>query len=217
MKLTDRRIKSLKPQETSHKVFDGRGLYILVKPSGSKLWKMKYRFEGREKTLSLGPYPETSLSEARELCLEARKLLSNGLDPSAEQKRQAKEDEAQSTTFESLAREWMSKHLRDKSPRHAETVVQRLEKKHLPLPRCPSCQRHHSPSSLGDSPAYRKKRSNLRRPSGTRHLRDPATELWTRSKATILTTKQKTWMSKTRRTYDVEIEKGRTTSTFQPS
>lgn len=132
MKLTDRRIKSLKPKETSYKAFDGRGLYILIKPSGSKLWKMKYRFEGKEKTLSFGPYPETSLSEARERSLAARKQLGTGLDPSAEQKRQAKETEAQSTTFEHLAREWMTKHLRDKSPRHAETVVQRLEKNIFP-------------------------------------------------------------------------------------
>ncbi|MGV4877283.1 Arm DNA-binding domain-containing protein [Acetobacter indonesiensis] len=63
--LTDTAIRKAKPQEKQYKLYDERGLHLLVRPNGSKLWHFKYRFDGKEKTLSIGVYPEVSLAEAR--------------------------------------------------------------------------------------------------------------------------------------------------------
>jgi len=82
--LTDKAIKNAKPNEGKAKKYgDGGGLYLLVKPSGAKLWRYKYRIAGKEKTLSIGAYPELSLKEARTLHEEAREQLAKGVDPSA--------------------------------------------------------------------------------------------------------------------------------------
>ena len=104
MKLTDTAIRNSKAGERPTKLFDGEGLYLLVNPSGSRGWRFKYYFNGREKLLSLGPYPEITLKVARDRRLEARRLVEMGTDPSVQ--RQA-ERAAQSDTFELLAREWL--------------------------------------------------------------------------------------------------------------
>ena len=104
MKLTDTAIRNSKAGERPIKLFDGEGLYLLVNPSGSRGWRFKYYFQGREKLLSLGPYPEITLKVARDRRLEARRLVEMGTDPSVQ--RQA-ERAAQSDTFELLAREWL--------------------------------------------------------------------------------------------------------------
>lgn len=83
MPLTDTRIRGLKPNSRTKRYSDGYGLYVEVTPGGSKLWKLAYRFEGKQKTLSFGPYPEVSLARARERRLEARTMLFEGVDPSA--------------------------------------------------------------------------------------------------------------------------------------
>lgn len=83
MPLTDTRIRGLKPGSRTWRYSDGYGLYVEVTPGGSKLWKLAYRFEGKQKTLSFGPYPEVSLARARERRLEARTMLFEGVDPSA--------------------------------------------------------------------------------------------------------------------------------------
>jgi len=104
VKLTDTTIRNAKAGERPIKLFDGDGLYLLVHPSGTRGWRFKYYFNGREKLLSLGPYPEITLKVARERRLEARRLVAMGTDPSVQ--RQA-ERAAQSDTFELLAREWL--------------------------------------------------------------------------------------------------------------
>lgn len=76
MKLKGVIIRNAKPKEKPVKVFDGNGLYLEVSKTGGKWWRLKYRFNGKEKRLSLGVYPEIGLQEARERCLEMRKLLS---------------------------------------------------------------------------------------------------------------------------------------------
>lgn len=76
--LTDSRIRSAKPRENSYKISDALGLYLLVSSSGAKLWYLRYRFEGKENRLAFGPWPQTSLAEAREKRDAARKLLSSG-------------------------------------------------------------------------------------------------------------------------------------------
>jgi integrase len=104
MKLTDTAIRNARAGERPIKLFDGDGLYLLVNPSGTRGWRFKYYFQGREKLLSLGPYPEITLKVARDRRLEARRLVEMGTDPSVQ--RQA-ERAAQSDTFELLAREWL--------------------------------------------------------------------------------------------------------------
>jgi integrase len=110
MALTDTAIRNLKPAEKAFKLSDERGLFLLVQPSGSKLWRLKYRFDGKEKKLAIGIYPETGLKEAREKREEARKLLASGVDPAAEKAREALTRKIQSdNTFRAIAEEWQDK------------------------------------------------------------------------------------------------------------
>ena len=86
MELTDVRIRAAKPQEKPYKLRDGKGLVLLIKPNGSRLWRLRYEIDGVEKGLSLGAYPEVSLKLARERRDNARRLIADGTDPSAERK-----------------------------------------------------------------------------------------------------------------------------------
>ena len=106
MPLTDTAIRGVKPTDKPQKLFDGNGLFLFVAPSGTKSWRVKYRVQGREKLLTLGTYPQLSLKEAREACVDARKQLSGGIDPSIEKKVKAKSGQ---TSLEAVAREWHSK------------------------------------------------------------------------------------------------------------
>jgi integrase len=103
--LTDKAIQAAKPRVRPYKLADGRGLTLLVNPVGSKLWRFRYRYDGREKMLGLGSYPDTSAKLAREKREEARKLLAEGVDPS--RNRQA-EKAARNNTFEGVSREWLA-------------------------------------------------------------------------------------------------------------
>lgn len=78
-KLSDKKIKAAKPKEAVYKIADGGGLYLLVNTNGSKLWKLKYRFAGKEKKLSLGSYPDVTLANAREKRNEAKRQLGNDI------------------------------------------------------------------------------------------------------------------------------------------
>jgi integrase len=109
--LSDTQIRKAKPRERTYKLFDGGGLYLEVIPSGSKLWRMKFRqASGKESRLSFGPYPEVSLSEARARRDEARALQRSGKDP-AQARRSAKavRQMAASNTFEVVALLWLEK------------------------------------------------------------------------------------------------------------
>jgi hypothetical protein len=110
MALTDTRIRGLRADGKIRRYSDGYGLYVEVTPGGSKLWKMAFRFEGKQKTLSFGPYPEISLSRARERRLEARTLLFEGIDPSATRKadKEARRSEIEDT-FGRIADELLEK------------------------------------------------------------------------------------------------------------
>lgn len=107
MPLTDRQIKALKPREKQYKVSDERGLCVVVAPAGGKWWRLNYRYQGKQRTLSMGTYPDTSLALAREKRDEARQLLARGIDPSAQRKAE-KESLADSNSFEALTREWLA-------------------------------------------------------------------------------------------------------------
>jgi len=105
MPLTDTTIKNAKPKDKPFKLTDEKGLFLLINPNGSKYFRLKYRYDGKEKVLALGVYPDTSLKMAREQRDKARELLANGIDPS-ETKKAAKT--AKSNTFESVVRDWLA-------------------------------------------------------------------------------------------------------------
>lgn len=119
--LTDTRIRNLKSGDKSFKEADGGGLYVFITPSGSKLWRLRYRFDGKEKVLAFGSYPEISLARARELRLEAKSLLAEGVDPSAHKKAAKAEQVAKTeNTFAKIAAELLEK---QKKERLAETTL----------------------------------------------------------------------------------------------
>lgn len=128
MALTDVQVRTAKPKDKEFKLTDGGGMFLLVKPSGGKLWRLKYRFGGKEKLLALGRYPDISLAEARDRRHEARNKLANGIDPGEVRKAQKAAQTEQETTFEVVAREWYAKNEAGWSPTHAVMVKTRLEK-----------------------------------------------------------------------------------------
>lgn len=108
MALTDFEIGVLATRDRIYKKADERGLYIEVHPSGSKLWRFKYRFLGKDKRLALGRYPEVSLAEARERREAFRRQIRDGVDPIAERKRQrVRADISAANTFGEIAREFL--------------------------------------------------------------------------------------------------------------
>jgi len=106
MALSDVKVRSAKPEAKAYKLTDGEGMVLLVHPNGSKYWRLRYRFGGKEKMLALGKYPEVSLADARARRDEARKLLANGVDPSENKKAVKVEQEQEAITFEVVARDW---------------------------------------------------------------------------------------------------------------
>ncbi|WP_018718296.1 tyrosine-type recombinase/integrase [Arhodomonas aquaeolei] len=133
MSLTDTAIRNAKPGDKARKLFDGGGLYLEVAPSGGKWWRLKYRYGGKEKRLSLGVYPDVSLKDARDRRDEARKLLANDIDPSENRKatRAAKVERA-ANSFEAVAREWYAKHSPNWSANHGDRIIRRLERDIFP-------------------------------------------------------------------------------------
>ena len=133
MPLTDTSIRNAKPGAKTKKMFDAGGLYLVVAPSGGKWWRLKFRYEGKEKQLSLGVYPGFRLKEARERRDEARRLLANDIDPSQHRhaKKAAKEERA-ANSFEVVAREWFAKHSPNWAANHADRIIRRLERDIFP-------------------------------------------------------------------------------------
>lgn len=130
MKLTNTACKNAKPESRQYKRFDGGGLYLLVTPTGSKLWRLKYRYLGIEKTLSIGSYPEVSLADARKAREAAKALLAQNppKDPSAS-KSDAKREALNQTknTFEAIAREWHKTKNNQWTHKYGHTLMRRLE------------------------------------------------------------------------------------------
>ena len=121
MALSDVQIRSLKPTDKLYKITDGKSLYLEVSPNGSKLWRYKYLYMGKNKRLALGRYPEVGLAEARRRRLEARENLDNGIDPSANRKREKLIAVYQAAnTFGEMAKEYLEKMVGD---RRAETTI----------------------------------------------------------------------------------------------
>ncbi len=140
MALTDVKVRNAKPAEKQVKLFDYDGLFLLVlppgrkTPNGGKCWRLKYRFNGKEKLLALGTYPEISLAEARERRDIARKQLANGIDPGEVKKAQkAARIENAANTFEAVTREWHEKFKSQWTENHAGRLMRRLELDVFPL------------------------------------------------------------------------------------
>jgi integrase len=120
--------------EKSYKMYDGGGLYLEVTKTGSKLWRCKYTFLNQEKKLSIGKYPIIPLAEARNKREEAKRLLSQGLDPNAVKQDLKQEALKEATnTFEVIAREWHTLKIPEWSKVNAETTLKRLEKDVFPI------------------------------------------------------------------------------------
>ena len=132
--LTDAQIKNAKPRERAYKLFDGEGLYLEVAPTGAKGWRLKYRYGGREKRISLGVYPEVSLREARDERQKMKALLREGIDPAADRRRKKLEErEKGETTFEAAARRWFKKKMGAKSESHRTRIWQIIERDLFPF------------------------------------------------------------------------------------
>lgn len=131
--LTDTEIRRAKPKEKAYKLSDEKGLYLEIMPNSARYWRMKYRFEGKEKRAAFGVYPEVTLKEAREKRDEARKLLAQGIDPT-EHKRAVKASKAALTehSFEVIAREWFAKHAPNWAASHGDKIIRRLERDVFP-------------------------------------------------------------------------------------
>jgi integrase len=133
MPLTDSIARNAKPAAKTIRIFDHDGLYLEVSPRGGKWWRLKYRFAGREKRVSLGVYPEVNLKKARARTIEARQLLEAGVDPS-ENRRAAKaaQIEGAANSFEVVTREWIDRQMKSWVKGHGERILTRFERDLFP-------------------------------------------------------------------------------------
>lgn len=130
MALTKLSIDKATPRDDGKplKLADGQGLALWVMPNGSKYWRLKYRWAGKEKSLALGVYPETSLKEARQKRDDARRLLASDIDPSEKRKADKRAIEyASLNSFKVIALEWHKVKSAEWSPRHAASVMKSLQ------------------------------------------------------------------------------------------
>lgn len=131
MALSDTTLRKLKPESKSYKKFDGGGLYVEVQPSGSKLWRIAYRFNNKSKTLYLPAYPALSLADARSELLEAKKLIAQGIDPAEAKKQKAEEqkeeEKREQTTFRYVAELWLKDYARHVTPKQISKIKRHLD------------------------------------------------------------------------------------------
>ncbi len=133
--LTAMEVEKTKSGNEQKKLYDGRGLLLIVAPAGGKWWRFKYSFDGKSKTISFGTYPDISLAQARERREEARKLIAIGVDPSVNRKAvKTAKNELLANSFEVIAREWHEQQKADNAwtEDHATTIMNRLEKDMFP-------------------------------------------------------------------------------------
>ena len=134
MPLTELVIKNTKPKSKAFKLYDTKGLYLLITPSGGKYWRIKYRFADKEKTHAIGVYPDVSLKEVRELHEEVRIKLRKGIDPAAERKKQKLEMRFNhANTFKDVALEWLRKQQGRWTKKHLAATGRRIEQNLFPI------------------------------------------------------------------------------------
>ena len=142
---SDATVKATKPKAAPYRLFDGDGLYLLIRPDGKRWWRLDYTVAGKRKTVSLGVYPSTGLSLARSKAARERALVADGVDPSAARKvakvKQAEANEAERRTaegvplvgsFEAVAREWYAKRAPGWVASHGDKIIRRLERDVFP-------------------------------------------------------------------------------------
>lgn len=129
--LSDIKLKSLKPKDKIYALTDEKGLSIEISPKGGRWWRFKYRFDGKQKRLSLGVYPDVSLKQARERRDDLRKQVADGIDPSHTRKAE-KQSTSDQNSFEFVAREWHNKFSADWSESHKSRTLIRLEQNAFP-------------------------------------------------------------------------------------
>lgn len=133
MPLTDNAIKALKPKDKPYKASDEKGLFLLVNPNGSRYWRFKYRFGGKEQLLAIGVYPDVSLKEARNKRDEARKQLQDGTNPNEAKKEQKQQIRITLTnSFEAIAKEWLSINKQKWTEKHCQHIISSLEQDVFP-------------------------------------------------------------------------------------
>lgn len=133
MALTNNEVKNAKPREKAYKLSDGDGLFLLVAPNGSKYWRLKYYFDGKEKLLALGVYDEITLADARLKRNKARELLVKEIDPGQlKQENKRSRKIAAENSFESIAREWHEKFSIKWTPKHSARILGQFEKEIFP-------------------------------------------------------------------------------------
>lgn len=132
MALTDVEVKKAKPAKAQYKMADSHGLYLAVTPQGNKVWRWKYYFEGKERSMSFGRYPDVSLTLARKRHADGRIMLAEGVDPMTKRKAEKAEGIVAGITFQKVAEEWHQHWLVGKSPRHADYVLRRLKSDAFP-------------------------------------------------------------------------------------
>lgn len=133
MALSDTTIRNAKPSDKAIKLTDGGGLYLLLKPNGSRWWRLDYRYGGKRKTLSMGVYPDVGLKDARNRRDEARKLLASDVDPGENRKAvKAAKTERATNSFEAITREWFAKYSATWNSSHGDRTIRRFERDIFP-------------------------------------------------------------------------------------
>jgi integrase len=128
MPLKDTHVRNAKPTGKAYKISDGDGMYLLVVPSGSRYWRLDYRFAGKRRTHALGTYPEVSLARTRRKREKAREQLAIGIDPGQAKKAEKRLAKlAKDNTFVAIAREWLSNQRNRLAPRYRSLILSRLE------------------------------------------------------------------------------------------
>lgn len=157
MSLTDIEIRRARPGDKPIRLFDGGGLYLEVSPTGGKWWRIKYRFSGKEKRLSLGVYPNVSLKVARDRRDESRKLLADGIDPG--ENREAVKSvrvERAANSLEVVTREWFAKFSASWAKSHSDRIIRRFERDIFPWIGGPADCRNNCPGTADPLPKNRK-------------------------------------------------------------
>ncbi|MCV6590244.1 MAG: integrase arm-type DNA-binding domain-containing protein [Marinobacterium sp.] len=133
MPLTDRQVQTARPAEKEYKLSDEKGMYLLVTKAGTKSFRLKYRFGGKEKKLILGTYPDITLRQARDMRDSARQQLATGIDPSAARKAEKAASQAlNENSFEAIAREWFLTRLSTKTENYQRKVISAMERDLFP-------------------------------------------------------------------------------------
>jgi integrase len=149
MPLTDIAVKSARPDPSrTLRLKDEKGLYLEISPKGGKWWRLRYWIKGRENRLSLGVYPDVTLKDARNRRDDARRLISQGLDPSAVRKGEQTQAAEDALTFEVVAREWFSKRTARWTDTTAEDIIRRLERSVFPALGCKPLRQISAPDIL---------------------------------------------------------------------